>query len=187
MLYLKKSTLVLFIILAIPALKAQESENTYHRLYWGVEQDPLHYIFKGWGATGWLGLKRVRMSATYAEAQTPAFFRQKGIGYEHTRVQAVRADFFIKNQFKGLWIGAGFGYWWNRLQHQDFPYYTENGSVVFNLSSGYNIFIFKGLYIAPFLGGHLRISGLKPLTVGDSQLNPRLFTPEISLKIGWRF
>jgi hypothetical protein len=181
------SLLILFQVATL-SLSAQniDMDNAYSTLYWGIEQDPQPYFFKGWTVSAWMGLKRARIKGNFAAANTPAFFRRPGINFERTNASHVGIDFFFKDQFKGFWVGPSLGYWWNRIKSED-HYQKDFWSAIFSVGTGYNIYIFKGLYISPYLAGHLRITGTKNIMLGPLDYTPRLFTPEISLKIGWRF
>jgi len=178
--------LLFFFSLIISSIRAQDVDNAYSTLYWGIEQDPQPYFFRGWMASAWLGLKRTRIKGTFAAANTPSFFRRPGINYERTNASHLSIDFFFKDQFKGFWIGPSFGYWQNRIRNED-QYQRDFWSVVFSTGMGYNFYIYKGLYINPFIAAHWRISGTRDISLGALEYRPRLLTPELSLKIGWRF
>ena len=154
--------------------------------FFGVKQDPQPYFFKGWTLSAWMGLKQARIRGTFAAANTPAFFRRSGINFERTNASHLSIDFFFKDQFKGFWAGPALGYWWNRIKSED-QYQKNYWSAIFSVGTGYNWYIFKGFYISPYLAGHLRITGTKDIMLGPLEYKPRLFTPEISIKIGWRF
>lgn len=182
-----RSLICVFIfVYSCASLFGQKVENAYSTLYWGIEQDPLPYILKGFILSGWMGLKNTRIRGTYAEANTPSFFRRPGINYERTKASHLGVEFFFTKEFKGFWVGPSLGYWWNRIKNEDL-YQRDFWSGVFSVNGGYNWYIFKGFYISPYLAGHLRISGTKNIILGTLDYQPRLFTPEISLKIGWRF
>ncbi len=61
----------------------------------------------------------------------------------------------------------------------------QDRSNVFTLGAGY-VWKFAGnFYLNPWVAGHLLLSGTGPFSAGQDQLYPSMFTPEVSVKLGW--
>ncbi|MCP4439527.1 MAG: hypothetical protein GY810_11345 [Aureispira sp.] len=166
---------------------SNSSRSSYNKIYFGIEQDVLPYILSGFIVTGWAGIKKTRIRASYAHANSPKFFRKKNIDFEQTRATGLNVEFFFKSEFEGFWVGPGLGYWWNRVKNDAEVQVRDFSSVVLSVGGGYNWFIWKGLYISPWVAGHFRLTGNKGFEMGGELYKPMLITPEVSLKIGWCF
>ncbi len=164
-------------------------KSDYKPLYLGVEQDVLPYVLRGFILTAWGGIHRTRLRVSYAQAYTPAFFRPKNIDSERVIAMGLSLEFFLKDKFKGFWFGAGGGAW---IQQVRLP--NPNGqvvmhpftSVIFSGGCGYNYYLWKGLYISPWVAIHTRLSGNRPMMLEGIEYKPKLIIPEVSIKLGWR-
>jgi len=47
--------------------------------------------------------------------------------------------------------------------------------------------LFFANYLNPWIGFHVKIAGDHKVTVNVKEFDPALFTPQISLKIGWHY
>lgn len=168
---------------------AQEEETlatAYHPLDFGLEQDPTPYLTGGYIFTAWMGMQYTRAKFSYAKVNQPEFMLKKDILSEEIKATQLSIEFFFKEDFKGLWLGPGVGFWWNRVQTSagllhDYP------SVLFSVVGGYQIYLFKGFYISPYFAGHLRLTGVRDVEVGSLEYRPHLLLPELSLKVGYKF
>lgn len=178
---------VFLLLLVGYQLKAQEElPNAYHPIRFGIEQDILPYFLKGFTLSGWAGMQRTRLRYNYAQANTPPFWKRDGIAKERISASTLSVDFFLKDNFKGFWASPAFGYWQTAIETKQGDKIAFPG-IVFSVGAGYNLYIFKSLYLSPYLAGHLRISGTKNIELGTTQYRPNLMFPEISLKLGWMF
>lgn len=185
------STILLF-LLTFSTVSGQynpdeDDRSSYNKIYFGLEQDVLPYVLSGFIITGWAGIKKTRLRLSYAHANSPKFFRKKNIDFEQTRATGLNVEFFFKPEFEGFWVGPGLGYWWNTVKNEETGQVRDFTSAVVSVGGGYNWFIWKGLYISPWLAAHFRLSGNKGFEMGGELYKPMLITPEISLKIGWCF
>lgn len=179
----------LFLLLWSISCLAQEEEmpsSAYHPLHFGLEQDPTPYLTGGYILTAWVGMQHTRAKFSYAKVKQPDFMLKRDILSEEIQATQLSIEFFFKEDFKGLWLGSAVGYWWNRVQTStgllhDYP------SVLFSVTSGYQIYLFKGLYISPYFAGHLRLTGARDVEVGSLEYRPHLLLPELSLKVGYKF
>ncbi|MFM7023920.1 MAG: hypothetical protein ACKOXB_13195 [Flavobacteriales bacterium] len=175
-----------FILLLLSTKAFSQGDTTQSKITLGLEQDMLPYLLHGFIGTVWVGTNHWRLRASYAEANIPAFVIQEGLSEDRTHAFGLSAEYFLKDNFKGLWFGPGIGYWNNHVTTAD----NNQGNVkswVFSLGGGYNIFLWKSLYTTPWLALHTRLLGTDARNIGTVEYKPMLFTPEASLKLGWRF
>ena len=156
------------------------------QLSFGVEQDVLPYVLSGYIVTGWMGRDFVRCRFSYAEAQTPQFMLQTGIGKDKVNAFGISLEYFFKENFEGWWLGPGVGFWTNNLESEDMGQ-AKNESVIFSFGGGYNYFITRWLYTSPWIALHTRVSGTDLLDVSDASYKPIILTPELSIKLGVKF
>jgi hypothetical protein len=159
------------------------SDSSRSRFYFGLEQDVLPYILKGFIATGWVGRNHVRCRLSYAEATKPKFVLPENISVDRVHAFGISFEYFTKEKFKGLWVGPGIGLWNN--------YFKDNGttegkyqSLIFTIGSGYNLSITNWLYFSPWVALHTRIGGTNDHKTGMSVYTPAIITPEVSIKLG---
>lgn len=174
-----------FVFIALFSLKAQEQKPT-PSLSIGLEQDILPYILKGYIITGWAGKNHLRARLSYAKAISPEFILQDGIQKDEVNAFGLSIEYFFKENFKGLWLGPGVGYWINHVDVNSVDP-VQNESFIFSLGGGYNYFLTDWLYISPWVATHFRISGTTEIYTHGITYKPAVFTPEVSLKLGIKF
>lgn len=180
-----KITALLFLITYFTTVSyGQDSKE--NRLTIGIEQDILPYIFKGYFLSGWIGQEDFRYRLSYAESTIPKFILGEDIASDRVYAFGISYEYFVKENFQGLWFGPGFGYWRNLIKTKNNQTLT-NKSIIFSLGGGYNLKITNWLYCSPWLALHTRISGNLEINTGLESYKPLLFTPEASFKIGIKF
>ncbi|HVU53818.1 MAG TPA: hypothetical protein VHD83_02130 [Puia sp.] len=153
----------------------------------GVEADILPFITGGYYMSVWGGYKHVRYRIVLTNANTPQFLLPKEFSNNELEVYALITDYFFRRDFRGCWVGTGLEWWkgqidaWNvRTTGRYTVYlYTAGGGYVWN--------VYRGFYINPWAGIHLKMGGDHTVHIGELDYTPPLLTPEISLKIGWHF
>nr|WP_294907032.1 hypothetical protein [uncultured Lacibacter sp.] len=164
-----------------------QAQSSSKKIQFGAELDALPYITGGYFAAGWIGKKHLRARVLTAGVNMPEFITKNGFSNHHITSYAVVADYFFKEDFKGWWAGAGLVYWKNsiqtdaHLQTAHFKNYLLNGSI------GYNIPLYKKLYLSPWAGMSIRAGGHKNVAVDAKQYTLPLLNPEASLKLGISF
>ena len=183
----KLNSALLFLTLHLLATGVYaQNDSTSKRITVGIEQDALPYVLNGFIGTAWMGINHIRVRTSYAEANTPAFVLQNGFKQDRTRAFGISGEHFFKDDFRGLWLGPGIGYWNNEVISSN-NYTDWVKSWVFSIGGGYNIFLWKGWYITPWLALHTRIIGNDSRTIDNTKYTPMLFTPEVSIKLGYKF
>jgi hypothetical protein len=152
----------------------------------GLEQDALPYVLKGFIGTVWFGEKHLRTRVSYAHAYSPKLVLQKDITQEKTIAVGVSSEFFLKENFKGLWFGPGIGYWEQQVKSVNSTAAHRFQSAIFSLGGGYNIYLWRNLYFTPWVAAHFRVTGNGKQDIDGVAYTPMSITPEASVKLGWK-
>jgi hypothetical protein len=195
---MKKIILLVFTVLSIQ-LQAQSNKNngtdsdsvkndqTSNKLNFGLELDVLPYATGGYFGAGWIGKNKWRTRALLADVYKPDFTTKEGFADHHVKAYAVVLDRFLKDNWKGWWIGAGPVYWKSNIQ-SDSSNATKNfDNFLLNGSLGYNFTLYKNIYISPWAGLSLKVSGNDEFVLDNKEYNLPLLNPEASIKFGIYF
>lgn len=174
--------------------------SAYNKLHLGIEIEVTPFILKGYILQGWLSLGNApfRLRINMAQNNIPNFFLDKKIAKEKLKSISLNMDFFLKEQFNGIYFTGGLAYF-NQNIHTKEPIlnnnnqnniqeysHFENNSIAISLGMGYNFFFYKGFYIAPWLGFHTRLNNGQNIEMTpDFTYKPTFVYPEIAFKIGW--
>lgn len=167
-----------------PLISQEESRNSFTA---GLEQDILPYITGGYFAGIWAGKGHIRGRALLVRVHKPDFILPEGFTNNRTTAFALLGDYFLRNNWRGWWAGAGLVYWKNTIQTDahlgtaSFDQYLLNGSL------GYNWKFWRNFYLSPWAGLHIQVAGDKEIPVDGKIFRPSLLNPEASLKLGWHF
>lgn len=153
----------------------------------GFELDMLPFISGGYYGSVWYGFDNFRLREVIAKTTVPEFMLDKGFKDNELMVYAVIADYFFEKNFKGFWIAAGMEYWDSEIAHETETQITIYSNTVFTAGGGYVWKFYENFYLNPWAAFHVIVAGDKDIKVGNHIFNPAVFTPEISLKIGWHF
>ncbi len=175
-----------FVLLSI-SFHAQEDNQSTRSTSIGFELDAVPYIFKGYYGSVWVGHNHFRYRAVITKIETPDFILKDGFTNNEINVYAAIVDYFFKPDFEGWWIGPGLEYWDAKIQTNSKLETVEYNNTIFTIGGGYIWKFYKNFYLNPWVAGHLRIAGDKEVIVDQSTFETPLFTPEISLKLGWHF
>jgi hypothetical protein len=178
---MKKSILIICTLFTCFS-HAQERTQTV-----GFELDALPYLSGGWYISGWYGQQHLRYRGVYAQTIVPQFAVPDGFTNHELKVGAFIVDYFFKPNFEGWWVAAGYEYWYNSIQDEAQTDTYIYGNNVTTVGGGYVWKFYKNFYLNPWAAGHILITGTDPVTIGGSVYQPSVFTPEISLKLGWHF
>lgn len=149
----------------------------------GLEQDVLPYILKGYILTGWTGRDRMRIRFSYAKSTLPGLVMADHLEEDRVNAFGISAEYFLKDYFEGLWFGPGIGHWTNKVKAKSGETLTHE-SMIFSFGGGYNLRLKPWLYCSPWLALHSRVSGTDAVPLGAGEYRPMVFTPEVSFKLG---
>ena len=82
----------------------------------GVELDVLPYITGGYFVAGWIGKNHVRGRVLTAKVNKPDAVVEEGFTNNRVTAYALLGDYFLKQNWKGWWIGTGLVYWKSSIQ-----------------------------------------------------------------------
>lgn len=195
---MKKAILLVFTVLSIQ-LQAQSNKNngtdsdstkndqTSNKLNFGLELDVLPYATGGYFGAGWIGKNKWRTRALLADVNKPEFTTKDGFTNHHVKAYVVLLDRFLKDNWKGWWIGAGPVYWKSNIQSDNSNVTKNFDNFLLNGSLGYNFTVYKNIYISPWAGLSLKVSGNDEFILDNKEYNLPLLNPEASVKFGIYF
>jgi len=116
----------------------------------------------------------------------PDFLLEEDFNRNTLNVYAIVLDYFFKPAYKGFWIASGFEFWDGEIENKqsEVAAYDE---WIYTVGGGYVWKFWDNLYLNPWIAGHLRVGGNQEVQVGNDTFKTAVFTPEISVKIGWHF
>jgi hypothetical protein len=153
----------------------------------GFEVDALPYITGGYYASAWIGHNHLRYRAVVSKLNAPDFYVKEGFTNNTIQAYAAIADYFFKRDFEGWWVGFGAEYWNSSIQTDAKLETAHYNNGILTAGCGYVWKFYKNFYLNPWAAGHLRIAGDSKVLVNGKEYDPPLFTPEVSLKLGWHF
>ena len=153
----------------------------------GIEQDILPYLTGGYFLAAWAGQDHLRARAVMASVHKPDWIVADGFTNNQVKAYAILGDYFLKEDWKGWWLGGGFVYWDSSIQSDAQLSTVRYQNVLLNGSVGYSWKFSKHFYVSPWAGMHLRVGGDTDVVVDGKHFTPPLLNPEASVKIGYSF
>ncbi len=153
----------------------------------GFELDLLPYVSGGYYASGWIGHDRIRVRPVVAKTTLPSFAVQDGFTNADLEAYAAIVDYFPRGGLRGFWVGAGVEYWKNSIENEGNGGTAKWNNTVATVGAGYVWRVAGSFYLNPWAAGHLLVGGPTSVDAGGALYSPRRFTPEVSIKLGWRF
>ncbi|HSD08421.1 hypothetical protein [Flavobacterium sp.] len=189
---MKTALLLLFTVLSIQLQAQSANENEAdsvknNKWNFGLELDVLPYATGGYFGAGWIGKDNWRGRALFADVNRPDFVTKDGFTDHHVKAYAILLDRFLKDNWKGWWIGAGPVYWKSDIQSDSSNASKNFDNFLLNGSLGYNFTIYKNIYISPWAGLSLKVGGNDEFTLDNKEYNLPLLNPEASIKFGIYF
>lgn len=176
--------LALFFTGWISAVAQQDSTK---KIQVGVELDALPYATGGYFAAAWLGKDLWRIRILTAAVNKPDWTTADGFTHHHINAYALVADRFLKSGWKGWWLSGGLVYWKSRIETNAGNEQAKLQNFLLNGSLGYNITLYKKLYLSPWAGLSFRVAGDTKVPVDNKQFTLPFVNPEASLKLGYAF
>jgi hypothetical protein len=175
---------VIFILLCLAMGICTEAQDRSKKLNAGVELDVLPFATGGWFAAAWTGKDQWRLRVLTASVNKPNFTAKKGFTNHHINAYALLADRFLKNEWKGWWLGGGVVLWNSSIQSDAKLQTSKFTNYLLNGSGGCNITLHKNIYLSPWAGLSVRAGGNTNVAVDNKLYTLPFFNPEASLKIG---
>lgn len=141
----------------------------------------------GYSAQLWYGNKKIRIRGVIAGFTMP----DKLMGNDDftnlkTTATALIFDYFLKNNFKGWWFGAGTEMWCNKINPKADNQNYAFKDYVATAGSGYIFKVYRNFYVEPWGAMHLVLNNEK-VSVKNTEYKTKRFQGEVSLKVGWHF
>ncbi len=174
-------TAAVFILVTLPGISQNKNKTA------GIEIDALPYLTGGYYGSIWIGNNHMRYRAIVTKVTTPKFILEDGFTENKIHAYTLIADYFFKPNFQKWWVGAGFEYWEGQIQTEAKLSTAKYDNIIFTSGGGYVWKFYRNFYLNPWTGVHIRVAGDKKVMLDGKEFSPALFTPEISLKIGWHF
>ncbi|WP_375324349.1 hypothetical protein [Flagellimonas sp. GZD32] len=171
------------LILLVQTTQAQQQE----KLKAGIEIDILPYITGGYFGAIWARKGHFGGRALFAKVNMPDFIVPDGFTDNKINSYALIADYFLKENQTGLWLGSGLVLWDGTIRSAQKIETTSYQSFLWNGSLGYLINLSKRFYLSPWAGLSLRFAGDDNIMVDNEVYDPPFLNPELSLKFGIRF
>ena len=182
---MKRILPILMLLLSVTSFGQKDS--VYPSFTAGVEADVLPFITGGYYMSVWGGYKHVRYRVVLAKVISPSFLIPDNFSNNEIEAYAFLVDYFFCRDFRGWWLGTGLEQWNGQIEAQEGPATGHYTNYLYTVGGGYVWPIYRGLYLNPWAGIHLRIGGDHSAHVGNLEYTTPFFTPEVSLKVGWHF
>jgi hypothetical protein len=192
---MRKAILLIFTIFSIQLQAQSKNENKTvsfqnnqtSKWNFGVELDVLPYATGGYFGAVWVGKNKWRARALLADVNKPDFTTKDGFTNHHIRAYALILDRFLKDNWRGWYIGGGPVYWKSKIQSDTSNATQSFENILWNGSLGYNFTIYKNIYISPWGGLSLKVSGNDEFILDNKEYSLPLLNPEVSVKFGVHF
>lgn len=180
-----KQAILIFILLLTAMTAVCEEQN----LSLGTELDAMPFINQGFYSSLYVGHSAYKFRIVTAQMTLPDMVVKEGFKDQQLHAYALILDYYpwSKDFRKGLWIGTGFEYWKSEIKAKNSNEKKDFDQWIYTLGAGYNIPVYKHLYINPWLAGHLNLNWDQKVQFSDKQLKLDNFTPELSVKLGIYF
>ena len=159
-------------------------KDTTNKVNFGLEIDALPYATGGYFGAVWVGKNHWRIRALTASVNKPDWSISPDFTNNHINAYAVLIDRFFNKKWSGLWLGGGVVHWNSEIQTNARKETAKFRNNLLNGSLGYNFKIKKRLYLSPWAGMSVKISGNQSTPVDNQNYTLPLFNPEASLKLG---
>ncbi len=156
----------------------------------GVEVDLLPAVLSAVaGAPGgalqlWAGRGRDRLRLVGARLALPDGLTSAPFRDRRLTVVALLYDRFLRDGFRGPWIGGGLEAWWNRIGSERGPGTEAWFAGVATVGGGWVFPVWRGLYLNPWAAVHVPLAPPRVELYGE-RFDPGDVEAEASLKLGW--
>lgn len=179
------------IIATQPALAAEPETAAAPKTWtFGTELDVLPFATKGYYGSLVAARQSWRIRGVAARSTVPGFMVTEGFKDKRTDAYAFLVDRFLgprRESQQGFWVGGGVELWRNRIRREGISEYTQYNNVILTAGGGYVWNLTRHLYLNPWAGAHIVVAGNRAINVSGAPYQQSRFTPEASIKFGFRF
>ncbi|MBL4703357.1 MAG: hypothetical protein JKY54_02490 [Flavobacteriales bacterium] len=90
---IKSYSFILLLIFSSPIWSQDQVENKPAKIVFGLEQDVLPYLLKGYIITGWTGREYFRYRFSYASATTPDFIHAENVNSDQVKAFGISFEY----------------------------------------------------------------------------------------------
>ncbi len=138
----------------------------------------------GGGVQFWAGRGRDRVRLVTAVLKFPDSLTDAPFRDRDLTALAVIYDRFLRDGFRGPWVGGGVEVWWTDVGTKLGPERAERVNPVATVGGGWVFPVWRGLYLNPWAAGHL-VLGDRAIDLRGARYRMRAVEGEVSLKVGW--
>ena len=175
---------------ALPAQEPSTSAPAPDSWKFGTEFDVLPFATGGYYGSLFAADHGWRLRGVAARSGTPSFLVSSGFEKKRSDAYALLADRFLgarRAELKGFWVGSGVEYWRTRIRQKDTTDFTHYNNVLVTAGGGYVWQVTRHFYVNPWADTNFVVGGSRDINVSGKTYTQPLFTPEVSLKVGFIF
>lgn len=156
-------------------------------LNFGIESLGLPYNDSFSGGTIWVGKNHFRIKGGKTSLATPSVYLRDGFENDNFDLTFTNVEYFIKNNFNGLWFGLGYGSWKGTVGHEEEIELGSYENVRLGFTFGYQYKLMNNFYINGWGGIYALMTGDTEAPVGGRTVYFDAGVPIISIDIGWYY
>ena len=156
-------------------------------LNFGIESLGLPYNDSFSGGTIWVGKNHFRIKGGEISLATPSVYLRDGFENDNFDLTFANVEYFIKNNFNGLWFGVGYGSWKGTVGHEEEIELGTYENVRLGFTFGYQYKLMNNFYINGWGGIYALMTGDTEAPVGSKTVYFDEGIPLISIDIGWYY
>jgi hypothetical protein len=185
---MKKTMAVWCVLFAclLPVSQAAADDQLPKKWMVGTELDLVPYLFNGYYVSVVAGYGKWRVRIVRTNITTPGFATQSGFENNELNVNAYIVDYYLKEGFKGWWVGPGYETWEGEVKEKTSGVSEKYGTDILTLGGGYTFRYNDYFYVNPWAAVHIPVGGDREKQFVNTTYRIRA-TPEASIKIGVNF
>lgn len=195
-----KNIFILFLLISVTAIFAQENENSYeeeetvtpprfpHAVNIGAEVNIIPFLYRGYHGTAWISIDAFRLKGTSSKFSPYDFVKNDSFDELTITNLSLMIDYFPIGKTRWidrLWFGLGGAYWYNEVKNNGNPGTFKTWMLDFGI--GYVYYFHNKWYLNPSFLGHLRVAGEQSVYIANSLYQTQYFIPEVTLTLGYHF
>ena len=183
---MKIANLVFVPLLSIIAI----SDTVMAEGKYGIESNLVPFFLDGYHASVWYGKNGYRARVVTAKSDYPSSLVQSGFEDQTLTFYEVEFDIFFgdkKDQFRGLWIAAGYGRTKQEIRSETTGSEASIRTNDIHFGTGYTFEITNDITLNPWIGGAYHLNIPTNVEVGSEVWNPDDIDLVGGVKLGYEF
>jgi len=134
----------------------------------GIGVNLLPLAFYGYGGTGWVGYKRIRVNFEYFNFDVPsAFFSDNRVYGGVDNAFRIGLDYFIIKNLSSLYLPVGAEFWESSVEVLNYNSRVEFESIYLSFGIGYLFKIFNNIYFDSRFSMGVSLAGEGDVSISD--------------------